>query len=353
MYNLNHLYIFFLVLALNLSFFSTNYVYAKAFLIDEIEISEKLKNNFNKDILISKGFEKAFVQLMGMLIQSKDLKKTKSIRINEIKSMIETFSIKEEKFINKTYSLNLGVSFNKKKIFTYLNKKNIFPAQIVEKKFLFIPIIIDQSKTDLLVFSNNPIYKNWKNENKKKYLIEYILPTEDLEDLNLIKDNYFELENYDFEEIIKKYFLENSIIALFFKDKNQIKVLSKINIKENKVIKSNSFENVDLNSSKNLEDLIDGLKIIYEDFWKENNLINTSIKLPLLIQVNNKNFDLSSRFEKTLNKIDLISDYSISKFDKDFIFYEVIFNGTPTNFINIMGDQNYKFDTQKKTWILK
>ena len=31
--------------------------------------------------------------------------------------MIETFSIKEEKFINKTYNLNLGVSFNKKKIF--------------------------------------------------------------------------------------------------------------------------------------------------------------------------------------------------------------------------------------------
>lgn len=353
MYYQKHLYIFFIVLALNLSFFSTNKVNAKAFLIDEIEISEKLENNFNKDILINKGFEKAFKQLMGKLIQSKDLKKTKSIRINEIKSMIETFSIKEEKFFNKTYSLNLGVSFNKKKIFTYLNTKNIFPAQIIEKKFLFVPIIIDQSKTDLLVFSNNPIYQNWKNENKNKYLINYVLPTEDLEDLNLIKDNYLELENYDFEKIIEKYFLENSIIALFFKDKNQIKVLSKIKIKEKKVIKSNSFKDIDLNKSDNLEEIIESLKIIYEDFWKENNLINTSIKLPLLIQVKNKDFDLSSKFEETLNKIDLINSYSISKFDKDFIFYEVIFNGTPTNFINIMSDQNYNFDTQKKTWILK
>ena len=353
MYYKKVLYIFFLILALNLSFFSTNKVNAKAFLIDEIEISEKLENNFNKNILINKGFKKAFKELMGKLVQSKDLKKTKDININEIKSMIETFSIKEEKFIKKTYNLNLGVSFNKKKIFKYLDTKNIFPAQIVEEKFLFIPIIIDQSKIDLLIFSNNPIYKNWKDENKKDYLIEYILPTEDLEDLNLIKNNYLELENYDFAEIIKKYFLDNSIIALFFKDDNQIKVLSKINIREKKVIKSNSFKNIDLNNNDNLNELIGSLKIIYEDFWKENNLINTSIKLPLLIQIDNNDLNLSLKFEKTLDKIDLISNYSINKFNKDFIFYEVIFNGTSTHFINIMKNKNYNFDTQKKIWILE
>ncbi len=353
MYYQKFLYIFFLVLALNLSFFSTNKVNAKAFLINEIEISEKLENNFNKDILINKGFKKAFRELMGKLIQSKDLNKIKDVNLNEIKSMIETFSIKEEKFINKNYSLNLGVTFNKKKIFNYLRSKNIFPSQIIEEKFLFIPIIIDQSNSNLLVFSNNPIYKNWKEENKKSYLINYILPTEDLEDLNLIKDNYLELENYNFEEIIKKYFIDNSIITLIFKDKNQIKILSKINIKDKKVIKSNSFKNIELDNLEDLNELIKNLKIIYEDFWKENNLINTSIKLPLLIKVDNRDFELALKFEKTLDKIDLISNYSISKFDKDFIFYKVIFNGTTKNFINIMKNQNYNFDTQRKTWILK
>ena len=83
--------------------------------------------------------------------------------------MIETFSIKEEKFINKYYSLNLGVAFNKKKIFNYLDTKNIFPSQIVEEKFLFIPIIIDQSNTDLLVFSKN--LKSKINKIKIKVLL--------------------------------------------------------------------------------------------------------------------------------------------------------------------------------------
>ncbi len=117
MYNQKHLYIFFLILALILSFFSTTEVKAKAFLIDEIEISEKLENNFNKDLLINRGFKKAFKELMSKLIQSKNLDKTENISLKEIKSMIETFSIKEEKFINNTYNLNLGVSFNKKKNF--------------------------------------------------------------------------------------------------------------------------------------------------------------------------------------------------------------------------------------------
>ena len=350
---LRKLYIFFLFLAVLNIFFSTGNSHAKTFSINDLELSTPFKINFNKNKIIDEGFVQAFNQLMLSIVQSNDRQKLKKIPLNQIKSMIETFSIKEEKFIQKTYNLNLGVSFNKKKIFKYLSSKNIFPTQIFREKFLFIPVIIDQFNTDLLVFSNNPIYKNWKKVDKKSFLIEYILPTEDLEDFNLIKKNYSELENYNFDEIIKKYFLNHSIIALIFKDDNQIKVLSKINIKDKKVIKSNSFKNIDLNNEENLISLINNLKNIYEDFWKDHNLINSSIKLPLSIKIDNKNFDLTTEFEKTLDKIDLISSYSITKLNQNFIFYEIIFNGTPKNFIHIMNKNDYSFDTQKKIWILK
>ena len=50
---------------------------------------------------------------------------------------------------------------------------------------LFIPIIIDQSKTDPLVFSNNTIYENWKKDNKitAKLLRDLILENSNF-DLN-------------------------------------------------------------------------------------------------------------------------------------------------------------------------
>ena len=353
MHYLKALYIFFIILALNIFFFSTTSLKAKTFLIDEIQVSEPLENNFNKESLINKGFKKAFIELISILVKSKDQKRASIIRSNEIKSMIETFSIKEEKFIKQTYQLILGVSFNKKKVFDFLEKKNIFPTQINEETFLFIPIIINQTSDDLFVFSNNPIYENWNSLNKKYFLINYLLPTEDLEDFNLIKKESKNIENYDFNKIIEKYFLKHSIIALIFKDDIEIKILSKINIKDKQIIINDTFKNFDFNDSNKMKEMINNLKTVYEDLWKDHNQINTSIKLPLLIKVDNKNLETSLKFENTLKQIDLINSYSINKFDNNFIFYEIIFNGTPKNFVRIMNNKNYNFDPQKKIWILR
>jgi hypothetical protein len=345
------LYIFFLTLALSLSFFSTSK--AKEFFINGIEIQEKLENDFNKENLINLGFLEAFDELMTKLVQSKNLNLVKDNNLNEIKSMIETFTIEEEKFINKTYNLKLGVSFDKKKVFNFLEGKSIFPTNIKEENFLFFPIILDQVNNDILVYSNNLLYDKWNSEDHKTFLINYILPTEDLEDLNLIRKNYSEIENYDFENIIKKYSLDNSIVAIFFKGEKEIKILSKINLKNEKFIKSNSFNSINLKNEIELKKLINELKIVYEDFWKEQNLINTSIKLPISVQLDSKNYDLSLKFEETLNEIDLVDNFSIISFNKDFIVYELTFNGTPKNFINIMKEKNFNFDTQNKVWILK
>ncbi len=346
-------YIFLSTIALVLSFFSTTNVEAQAFNVKDIEISQPFENNFNKNEVINIGFKKAFFELLNTLIKSADIKKINEIKLNEIKSMINSFSIKEEKFINQTYYVNMGVSFEKKKIFKYLEKKNIFPTQIVRETFLYLPIIIEENVNDIVIFSDNVVYKNWNRSNKKSQLISYLLPTEDLEDINLIKKNIESLESYDFEEIIEKYFLSNSIISLISKKDKEIKVLSKIIIQGNTVFRNDIFENVNLKNNEEVEHLINELKTIYDDLWKKQNQINTSIKLPLLIRVDNKDLNTSLKFELSLNEIDLISSYSVNKFDKDFIFYEVIFNGTPYKFMEIMAQKNYEIDTQKKVWILK
>ena len=43
-------------------------------------------------------------------------------------------------------------------------------------------------KKELLIFNDNKIFINWNKYVKSTDLVEYILPTQDLEDLNLIKD---------------------------------------------------------------------------------------------------------------------------------------------------------------------
>ena len=353
MYYCKRLYIFFCTLALIIFFFSTEKIRAKSFEINNIEISKPFKKNFDKNEVIDDGFRKAFLELIYKSTKSSDYNKIEIINLNEIKSMIETFSIEEEKFINQDYYVTLGVSFNKRKIFDYLEKKNIYPSQIINEKFLFIPIMIDEKIDDLLIFSNNPIYNNWNTNIKAHELIKYVLPSEDIEDLNLIKKNLDNIETYDFSEITKKYSLNNYIISLIFKSNNEIRVLSKIFNGKKEIIQNNSFQNLNI---KNIEDLnlfIENLKNFFEDTWKKLNEINTSIKLPIMIKIKNNDLKKSNDFELFMNEIDLVSDYSVQKFDKEYIFYRVLFNGTVQNFINIMKNRNYNLNTQKKVWIIE
>ena len=350
---LKNLYIFFVFLSLFLFFFSTDKTEAKSFSVDNIEISKPFEINFDKNKVIDKGFIKAFSELIFTITVSSDHKVIKNTKLNEIKGMIESFSIKEEKFIDEIYYVNLGVSFNKKKIFKYLENKNIFPSIPQRKKFLFIPIIIDEDKENLLVFSENELSNEWNKSNKSHHLIEYVLPTEDLEDFNLIKKNYDLIEQYDFKEIINKYNLNDSIISLIFRNKKNIRILSRITVNDNVVLKNLSFSDIDFDNLEKRNELIDNLKIIYEDYWKNFNKINTSIKLPIYIKVKGDNNLKVSNFEKTLRNNNLIYDYLILKFDKDFIYYQIIFNGTPNNFLKFMKRNNFNLNTQNKTWVLE
>ena len=108
-----------------------------------------------------------------------------------------------------------------------------------------------------------------------------------------------------------------------------------------------------LSSKYTLSIVFYNLKIIYEDYWKNFNKINTSIKLPIYIKVKGDNSLKVSNFEKTLNNINLIYDYYILKFDKDYIYYQIIFNGTPNNFLKSMKMNNFNLNTQNKTWVLE
>ena len=83
------------------------------------------------------------------------------------------------------------------------------------------------------MFEQNKFYSQWNQSNESFYLLEYILPSEDLDDFKNIIQNKDNIEEYDFKEMISKYDLDDYIIAIIFNNKNKIRILSKINIKQN------------------------------------------------------------------------------------------------------------------------
>ncbi len=352
-FNYKRLYIHFCFLALLNIFFSTENIQAKTFSINDIEISTPFEINFSKNKIIDEGFAQAFNRLVLSILQTQDQKKLSKTPLSLIKSMIETFSIQEEKFIDEVYYLSLNVSFNKKKILNLMEKKNIFPSIPIEKKIFFLPIIVDKNKDEISIFSENYIYNNWNSNNQKYHLLRYILPTEDLDDFNLIKRYSKILESYNFSEIIKKYNLDEYIISIIFKENNTIKVLNKINFNQEEDLKNISFQNLNLDNYKEANKLIESLKSLYENYWKSKNEINTSVKISLTVSINNNNNLEISKFEEILDNADLVYNYYIYKFNNKNSFYKIIFNGSPDHFLKFMKNKNYEFDIQNKIWSVK
>ena len=350
---LRYIYIYLLSLVLFLIFFSATFTHAKTFKVSNLEISQPFLLNFDKNDVIDHGFKMAFANLISMIATSNEKKKIKKIPLNVIKGLIDYFVISNERFVNETYFARLDVSFNKRNILYFLEKQNIFPSIPVKNKVLLIPIIIDSKKENVLLFSNNNLYKKW-NENKIDYhLLNYLLPSEDLEDLGMIQKNFNNIENYDFKDLIKKYALEDHIILIIFKKENELRVLSKINFNNILKIDNEIFSDVNLDGDNSLYLFIEKLKIKYEDKWKENNQINTSIKLPILISINSKKYLKILALENALNNLDFVSNFSILSFNSQNCLYKIIYNGSTINFLNDMKKMNFDVITEKKIWKIK
>ena len=116
--------------------FSTIAASANTYKITNLEISEPYDNNFNKDVVIDRAFRKAFEQIILKITTLKKNEIEYLTNLKTIYSLIESFSIIDEKFIDNKYISNFEVEFNKKQLFNYLEKKK-FSRQHQKIKMYF------------------------------------------------------------------------------------------------------------------------------------------------------------------------------------------------------------------------
>ena len=352
-YKILNVYIYFILFSLLIVFFSTTYLNANAFKVSNIEISSPFELNFEKNNVIDKGFETSFSDLISMITTSGDGKKIKNIPIKELKGMIDSFTISDEKFINNEYFANLETTFNKKKILKFLENKNIFPSIPQRNKVLLFPILIETKSNSIYLFNNNIFYNKW-NEQKNSYdLLDYLLPSEDIEDLVELQKTSKDMETYDFSNLINKYDIEDSIILIIYKESDSVRTLSKINLNNTLKIQNKNYQKIDILNNNDFSNIVKSLKQLYEDQWKKNNQINTSIKLPITISINSKKTKKILELERVLYSLDLVFDFSILNFNSESIQYKIIYNGTPNIFLNDMREKNLELEMKNNMWTLK
>jgi len=349
----SYLYNFFLVLVFFFNEFSTNNAFSKNYNVVDIKVEEVYDINFDKSKVIDKAFEQAFKILFYKLIENKDKSKINIISLKDKKSLIENFSINDEIFVDNKYIALFNVQFNKRKILNYLNDKNLIPSSAKKIEVFLLPILIDTNSNELYYLNQNIFFNNWNYNSKNYHLIKYVLPNEDIEDYNIIKNNINNIENYNFKEIIKKYNLKNEIILIILKSNTQMRVFSKIKFGKKNLLSNNVYNLVNIEKEEEINSIIYNIKNTYEDKWKSINKINTSIALPIRLSINAENTKFSEKLENFLFSIDLISDFSIEKFNNKEIVYKIIFNGNPNKLLDIMYLNDFKIDASSEIWKIK
>ena len=347
------LYFFFLLLILIFIKFSTIKVFADNYTVKNIKIKEQYDTNFNKDEVINKGFKKGFKTLIFRIVESKDKNLFKNVPSNKINSLIDNFSITNEKFVDNNYEVDFEVKFDKEKLLSFIRGKNVISSVPKDTDVLFIPILIDTQSNEIKFFDQNYFYNNWNNVNKNYFLLNYNLPDENIENFQFFQKIKNNLENNDLSEITDRYNFKNIFVAIFYKNKSNLKIFSKIsfsNLNFNFNINENIF---DYDDKETIDRIILNLKNLYEDKWKLINKINTSITIPIKISVKNSNFIITDKIENLLNKSDFVYDYEIEKINNEEIVYRIIYNSNPSKFVNNLKTNGININSSTDIWTIK
>ena len=180
-----------------------------------------------------------------------------------------------------------------------------------------------------------------------------LLNNEDLKTIKSFQCIVLEDLTLEIDRLVKKYDIKDHIILIVYKTKNEVKILSKINLDNSTKLVNKTYSEINLQNEINIEKLIIDLKDDYENQWKKNNEINTSIKLPITISLDSKDYKRISKIKNVLANMDLISEFYTLKFDNQNFQIRIIYNGSPKLFLSDMRKQNFDLVMTDNVWVVK
>ena len=306
------------------------------FNVNNVEIIKE--NSKNKEEMINKAFKKAFDKLINRLLLEEDYKKISNTNLDQIKKLISYYQItkQNENNANKN-NKKINIFFDKNRIHSFFYSRNIFYSDIINTEVILFPLL--KKEEQYFIYTQNYFYENWTKD-RLNNLIEYILPVENIENIqkiNLNKDNIYKLEISDF---FKEHKTKNVVFANIEVNKNKADIFLKTRIEGKKINKNLSFEKkVDVSEETFYKEIILEVDKEIKDLIKSQNLIDvrTPSFLNAKIKLNNKNNLI--KFKERLKKIDLINNFYVQQLSKDYVLVKIKYLGKINKIINKLKDE--------------
>ena len=322
-----------------------------AFAVDNIEVTGEfvVENDKIREKYLNIGFRKGFKNLVINLLKKEDQKKILSTDLKKIKSLIENYRILDEKKKDKKYFLKLYINFDQTKIKQFFYENNIPYSVSSALEIILYPIMIENS--ELRVFSQNKFFEEW---NDYKYFkdINFLLPVENIENINFIKNNVEILEEIDLSRLVDNYEIKNSAIIILRHNKKKLRVFLKTNLNGVKKFNNVEFSVENLNNKEVRKDLIGNIKFYINELWKEENLVDISAPASLTFKSTLNNPGSLAKITSKLQNINFIQSYTIEELNKESAKIKITYLGKIKNIQESFIRNGLKFQIFQDGWIL-
>ena len=341
-----------ILLSLIILFLSkTQNIFAKTdtFIVDNIEVTGKINDINYRETYLTISFRKGFQSLIENILKKEDQNKLSGVSLETIKSLVESYRILEENDVSGKYKLKTQVTFSRSLINDFFYKKNISYSEVTRLNIVVYPILILNS--ELQLFEKNQFLIEW-NDNKELKNIDFILPVENVDDINFIKDNLTSLEERNIDRLVDNYEIKNSSILIFRKNDKDLNVFLKTNFQGTRKVKKFEFGNRDIEKKEVRAQIIKNLKSRINDFWKEQNLIDISTPSFLTVSTKIKSADTLSQIIKKFDSMNLIDQYRVETMDKNNLKIKIKYFGKIKNLQDSFIENGFKFKILHNEWNL-
>ena len=318
------------------------------FNVNNVKISKE--NSSNRAKLINQAFKESFLKLINKLLLEDDYQKLTSINLEQIKELISYYQIINSDNKEDIKDIKVNVFFDKNKIHNFFYQRNILYSDITNTEVILFPLL--RNKNEYFIYSQNYFFKNWNIRNQDN-LIQYILPLENIENIqkvNFFKKNIYEL---DITEFFKEYENNNLVFATIEINNDVAEIFLNTKI-ENKVIKKKITlkKNNKLNEEEFYNNIILEINKIVKDLIKSQNLIDVRTPSFLNVEIKLEKKTNLVEFNDRLKKIDLIDNFYIQELNKDYALVKIKYLGKIEKIISKLKSQNINLQLIKGQWQL-
>ncbi len=312
------------------------------FNVNNVEINKEISTN--KEKLANQAFQKGFNELINRLLLEEDYKKISTTNLNEIKKLVSYYQVKDEE---KNNNIKFNIFFDKDKIHNFFYKRNLLYSDIINMDMVIFPLLITNKQ--YFIYTKNYFYENW-NKASLKDLIQYTLPSENIESIQKIKLNRENIYKIDIDDFFKEYNLENMAFVNIQVNRNSAKVYLSTKIADKKLNKNLLITNSGLNEIEFNDKIILEIKNEIRDLIKSQNLID--VRTPSFLNAEIKLNDKSNlvEFNNRLKNVDLIDNFYVQQLNKDYVLVKIKYLGKINKIIKKLKDQNINLNMREGQW---